>query len=164
MAFTSDMIPRLVYLYADHPGNETTMRGYINNSLSVYEISKLHPDNKPDNEENPPWFNESIITTCRYVAGCVFMYKGCDTPGTSFCERFHSNQIQLQPIASMRDLCLQERKYISISGAGSSLYIIFFIIIIFKISNNSFWFGTISCHWNLYALLGIETLCLAIPL
>ncbi|XP_058237542.1 anoctamin-5b isoform X1 [Hemibagrus wyckioides] len=66
MAFTSDMIPRLAFLYAHHPGNQTTMRGYINDSLSVYEISKLHPKNKPDSEENPPWFNESIITTCRY--------------------------------------------------------------------------------------------------
>uniref|UniRef100_A0AAR2JF55 Anoctamin n=1 Tax=Pygocentrus nattereri TaxID=42514 RepID=A0AAR2JF55_PYGNA len=36
MAFTSDMIPRLVYLYAYHPGEKATMEGYINNSLSVY--------------------------------------------------------------------------------------------------------------------------------
>lgn len=83
MAFTSDMIPRLVYLYAYHPGNEATMRGYINNSLSVYEISKLNQENKPDHEESPSWFNESIIITCRYVAGHVFMYKGCYTPGTA---------------------------------------------------------------------------------
>uniref|UniRef100_A0AAR2JVT9 Anoctamin n=1 Tax=Pygocentrus nattereri TaxID=42514 RepID=A0AAR2JVT9_PYGNA len=39
MAFTSDMIPRLVYLYAYHPGEKATMEGYINNSLSVYEIN-----------------------------------------------------------------------------------------------------------------------------
>lgn len=78
MAFTSDMIPRLAYLYVYHVGNETTMRGYINDSLSVYEISKLHPENKPDSEENPPWFNESIITTCRYVSESVSMYKSSD--------------------------------------------------------------------------------------
>ncbi|KAM9494554.1 anoctamin-5b isoform 1-T1 [Clarias gariepinus] len=64
VAFTSDMIPRLVYLY--HYSPNTTMENYINNSLSVYEISKLNPENKPDHEENPYWFNDSIITTCRY--------------------------------------------------------------------------------------------------
>uniref|UniRef100_A0A8B9KH71 Anoctamin n=1 Tax=Astyanax mexicanus TaxID=7994 RepID=A0A8B9KH71_ASTMX len=65
MAFTSDMIPRLVYLYAYHPGEEATMAGYINNSLSVYEISDLRVNNRPDEEENPAWFNANI-TTCRY--------------------------------------------------------------------------------------------------
>ncbi|KAI4900042.1 hypothetical protein NFI96_028143, partial [Prochilodus magdalenae] len=65
MAFTSDMIPRLVYLYAYHPGNKATMEGYINNSLSVYEIDQLHEQNTPDPEEDPSWFN-SNITTCRY--------------------------------------------------------------------------------------------------
>lgn len=68
MAFTSDMIPRLVYLYAYHSEGEASMKGYINKSLSVYEISKLRLENKPEVEENPSWFNESIITTCRYVA------------------------------------------------------------------------------------------------
>lgn len=74
MAFTSDMIPRLVYHYAYHHGTHPTMEGYINNSLSVYEISKLDPKNKPDSEENPHWFNESIITTCRYVPESVILY------------------------------------------------------------------------------------------
>lgn len=73
MAFTSDMIPRLVYLYAYHSGDKASMEGYINKSLSVYEISKLKPENQPDSEENPSWFNESIITTCRYVAGSVLV-------------------------------------------------------------------------------------------
>uniref|UniRef100_A0AAY4BWG8 Anoctamin n=1 Tax=Denticeps clupeoides TaxID=299321 RepID=A0AAY4BWG8_9TELE len=66
MAFTSDMIPRLVYLYAYHPGSEATMRGYINNSLSVYEISQIPAPNRPDESENPTWFNQTLITTCRY--------------------------------------------------------------------------------------------------
>lgn len=87
MAFTSDMIPRLVYLYAYHPDTENTMRGYINNSLSVYEISQLHLDNRPDHGENPSWFNESVITTCRYVAGCVFMYTGYRTSRNRFCKK-----------------------------------------------------------------------------
>uniref|UniRef100_A0AAQ5YLB3 Anoctamin n=1 Tax=Amphiprion ocellaris TaxID=80972 RepID=A0AAQ5YLB3_AMPOC len=47
IAFTSDMIPRLVYYwsfsvypYGDHPDN--TMEGYINSSLSVFNISDFH--------------------------------------------------------------------------------------------------------------------------
>ncbi|KAL6461559.1 hypothetical protein MHYP_G00297030 [Metynnis hypsauchen] len=63
MAFTSDMIPRLVYLYAYHPGEKATMEGYINNSLSVYEINELQ--NSTDIEEPPAWIS-SKITTCRY--------------------------------------------------------------------------------------------------
>uniref|UniRef100_A0A8C4GVY0 Anoctamin n=1 Tax=Dicentrarchus labrax TaxID=13489 RepID=A0A8C4GVY0_DICLA len=35
VAFTSDMIPRLVYMYAYQPEGEMNMKGYINNSLSV---------------------------------------------------------------------------------------------------------------------------------
>uniref|UniRef100_A0A8B9HQX1 Anoctamin n=1 Tax=Astyanax mexicanus TaxID=7994 RepID=A0A8B9HQX1_ASTMX len=66
VAFTSDMIPRLVYLYAYHPGTELTMQGYVNNSLSIFNISQLHSDNTPDPGENPAWFNNSVITTCRY--------------------------------------------------------------------------------------------------
>uniref|UniRef100_A0AAZ3RNM3 Anoctamin n=1 Tax=Oncorhynchus tshawytscha TaxID=74940 RepID=A0AAZ3RNM3_ONCTS len=35
VTFTSDMIPRLVYMYAYSPDNDLSMKGYINNSLSV---------------------------------------------------------------------------------------------------------------------------------
>uniref|UniRef100_A0A8C1SLB8 Anoctamin n=1 Tax=Cyprinus carpio TaxID=7962 RepID=A0A8C1SLB8_CYPCA len=66
VAFTSDMIPRLVYLFAYHPGNKATMRGYITNSLSFYNISQIPEDNLPEHGENPSWFNSSTITTCRY--------------------------------------------------------------------------------------------------
>ncbi|XP_066556905.1 anoctamin-5 isoform X3 [Amia ocellicauda] len=66
VSFTSDMIPRLVYYYAYHPGSEPSMNGYINNSLSVFEISRLPPQNMPDADENPEWFNNTTITTCRY--------------------------------------------------------------------------------------------------
>uniref|UniRef100_A0A8C9SPT2 Anoctamin n=1 Tax=Scleropages formosus TaxID=113540 RepID=A0A8C9SPT2_SCLFO len=48
VAFTSDMIPRLVYYYAYHPGDSPTMEGYINNSLSIYEISQFPEHNRPD--------------------------------------------------------------------------------------------------------------------
>ncbi|XP_076863653.1 anoctamin-5 isoform X2 [Brachyhypopomus gauderio] len=65
VAFTSDMIPRLVYLYAYHPGTELTMKGYINNSLSVFNISEIPDKNSPEATEHPSWFN-SNITTCRY--------------------------------------------------------------------------------------------------
>ncbi|TSM52274.1 Anoctamin-5 [Bagarius yarrelli] len=66
VAFTSEMIPRLVYLYAYHPGTAPTMEGYINHSLSVFNISQIPPQNRPDDGENPAWFNSSVITTCRY--------------------------------------------------------------------------------------------------
>ncbi|KAM9807510.1 anoctamin-5 [Neosynchiropus ocellatus] len=63
VAFTSDMIPRLVYMYAYQP--EMTMKGYIENSLSVFEIAKIPLANSPEDGENPVWYNSSI-TTCRY--------------------------------------------------------------------------------------------------
>ncbi|KAM8860711.1 anoctamin-5 isoform 1-T1 [Synchiropus picturatus] len=63
VAFTSDMIPRLVYMYAYQP--EMTMKGYIENSLSVFEIAKIPLANSPEEGENPSWYNSSI-TTCRY--------------------------------------------------------------------------------------------------
>ncbi|XP_033909917.1 anoctamin-5-like isoform X2 [Acipenser ruthenus] len=66
VAFTSDMIPRLVYYYAYHPGTENSMEGYINNSLSVFNIHQFKPHNMPEDGESPSWFNSSIITSCRY--------------------------------------------------------------------------------------------------
>uniref|UniRef100_A0A4W5JQE7 Anoctamin n=1 Tax=Hucho hucho TaxID=62062 RepID=A0A4W5JQE7_9TELE len=64
VAFTSDMIPRLVYMYAY--STDLTMKGYINNSLSVFNISGFSKDNRPEDGESPEWFNSSVITTCRY--------------------------------------------------------------------------------------------------
>ncbi|XP_034032206.1 anoctamin-5-like isoform X1 [Thalassophryne amazonica] len=65
VAFTSDMIPRLVYMYAYQPEGELNMKGYINNSLSVFNVSEIPLPNRPEEGENPSWFNSSI-TTCRY--------------------------------------------------------------------------------------------------
>ncbi|XP_058500899.1 anoctamin-5 isoform X3 [Solea solea] len=65
VAFTSDMIPRLVYMYAYNAENEMNMKGYINNSLSVFNISGIPLENRPEEGESPLWFNSSI-TTCRY--------------------------------------------------------------------------------------------------
>ncbi|XP_044206961.1 anoctamin-5b isoform X1 [Thunnus albacares] len=61
MAFTSDMIPRLVYLYAYN--NKSSMTGYVNNSLSIYNISQIHNDSMPEERDN--WLDNST-TTCRY--------------------------------------------------------------------------------------------------
>ncbi|XP_051739999.1 anoctamin-5 isoform X1 [Ctenopharyngodon idella] len=66
VSFTSDMIPRLVYLYVYHPGTEMTMDGYISNSLSIFNISEIPIENRPEDGENPDWFDSSNITTCRY--------------------------------------------------------------------------------------------------
>ncbi|XP_012706185.1 anoctamin-5b isoform X2 [Fundulus heteroclitus] len=59
MAFTSDMIPRMVYLYAY--SKDASMSGYINNSLSVYSISQIHPDNMPED-----YWHDNSTSTCRY--------------------------------------------------------------------------------------------------
>ncbi|KAE8297221.1 Anoctamin-5 Gnathodiaphyseal dysplasia 1 protein Transmembrane protein 16E [Larimichthys crocea] len=61
MAFTSDMIPRMVYLYAISEG--TSMRGYVNNSLSIYNISQMLANNMPEAEDY--WF-DNTTATCRY--------------------------------------------------------------------------------------------------
>ncbi|NXS00269.1 ANO5 protein, partial [Oxylabes madagascariensis] len=59
VAFTSDMIPRLVYYYAYSENDDSPMSGYINNSLSVFLISDFPARNEP--KENP----ESFVI-CRY--------------------------------------------------------------------------------------------------
>ncbi|NXJ77195.1 ANO5 protein, partial [Trogon melanurus] len=59
VAFTSDMIPRLVYYYAYFENEDSPMSGYINNSLSVFQISDFPARNEP--KENPENF-----VICRY--------------------------------------------------------------------------------------------------
>ncbi|KAM9705278.1 anoctamin-6 [Menidia menidia] len=66
IAFTSDMIPRLVYYwsfsvypYGDHTNH--TMQGYINNSLAIFDIKDLK-QNITDLKDSLP----SNINTCRY--------------------------------------------------------------------------------------------------
>ncbi|XP_046878578.1 anoctamin-6 isoform X2 [Hypomesus transpacificus] len=67
IAFTSDMIPRLVYywsfsVYPYGDQSNHTMEGYINNTLSVFDIKDFSIDSRPRN--TPYWLNN--ITTCRY--------------------------------------------------------------------------------------------------
>ncbi|KAJ7344562.1 hypothetical protein JRQ81_000512 [Phrynocephalus forsythii] len=59
VAFTSDMIPRLVYYYAYFKDSASPMSGYINDSLSVFQISDFPPQNRPE-------LNPDNFTTCRY--------------------------------------------------------------------------------------------------
>uniref|UniRef100_A0A803TX32 Anoctamin n=1 Tax=Anolis carolinensis TaxID=28377 RepID=A0A803TX32_ANOCA len=66
IAFTSDMIPRLVYYwsfsvppYGNH--SSYTMKGYINNTLSVFAVSDFRNESKP--AFHPRFANQ---TTCRY--------------------------------------------------------------------------------------------------
>uniref|UniRef100_A0A8D3DE51 Anoctamin n=1 Tax=Scophthalmus maximus TaxID=52904 RepID=A0A8D3DE51_SCOMX len=66
VAFTSDMIPRLVYMYAYHPEGDMNMKGYINNSLSVFNISEIPLANSPEEGENPAWFNTPLVFLPRY--------------------------------------------------------------------------------------------------
>ncbi|KAM9264208.1 anoctamin-6 [Cariama cristata] len=65
IAFTSDMIPRLVYYwsfsvppYGSHSSH--TMKGYINSTLSVFNISDFKNASKPFS----PWYGNQM--TCRY--------------------------------------------------------------------------------------------------
>ncbi|NXF45062.1 ANO5 protein, partial [Oceanites oceanicus] len=59
VAFTSDMIPRLVYYYAYFENEDSPMSGYINNSLSVFQISDFPDRNKPK-------LNPENFVICRY--------------------------------------------------------------------------------------------------
>uniref|UniRef100_UPI00398EB6FE anoctamin-6 isoform X1 n=1 Tax=Pristiophorus japonicus TaxID=55135 RepID=UPI00398EB6FE len=69
IAFTSDMIPRLVYYwalsvqpYGDY--SSPTMRGYINSTLSVFRVADFSNLSKPIHL--PHWFDPESDTTCRY--------------------------------------------------------------------------------------------------
>lgn len=67
IAFTSDMIPRLVYYWAlsVNPHSDSsnhTMQGFINSSLSVFDTKDFNGISKPN--DNIARFNN--ITTCRY--------------------------------------------------------------------------------------------------
>lgn len=76
IAFTSDMIPRLVYYwsfsvfpYGEHAAH--TMEGYINNSLSVFNTNDFSSDSRPLG-------NFTNIPTCRCnsLFGIVFFWGG----------------------------------------------------------------------------------------
>lgn len=58
MAFTSDMIPRMVYLYAY--SEDASMSGYISKSLSLYRYQSTSPN---ITDEHGIWFDNA---TCRY--------------------------------------------------------------------------------------------------
>uniref|UniRef100_A0A3B5AJL6 Anoctamin n=1 Tax=Stegastes partitus TaxID=144197 RepID=A0A3B5AJL6_9TELE len=72
IAFTSDMIPRLVYYwsfsvypYGEHPTN--TMEGYINSSLSVFNINDFH--------SNSLITNTSVYRDFRFPPGHPRQYE-----------------------------------------------------------------------------------------
>nr|XP_057931103.1 anoctamin-5 isoform X2 [Doryrhamphus excisus] len=62
MAFTSDMIPRMVYMYSY--SDDMSLKGYVNHSLSVFKIANFKQQNMPDSSLNPIWFTN--IDSCRY--------------------------------------------------------------------------------------------------
>lgn len=75
MAFTSDMIPRMVYLYAYSEGSNMT--GYVSSSLSVYNISHIPESNM--RKEHDYWFDNTTTTTCRSYsrAGFCSFHSDC---------------------------------------------------------------------------------------
>ncbi|XP_041909984.1 anoctamin-5 [Arvicola amphibius] len=58
VAFTSDIIPRLVYFYAYSSNSTEPLSGYVNNSLSVFLIADFPNDTAPMEKKD--------FTTCRY--------------------------------------------------------------------------------------------------
>eukprot|EP00069_Balaena_mysticetus_P017979 bmy_11042T0 len=58
VAFTSDMIPRLVYYYAYSKNAIQPMKGYVNNSLSIFLIADFPNHTVPSEKRD--------FTTCRY--------------------------------------------------------------------------------------------------
>ncbi|XP_061435132.1 anoctamin-6-like isoform X4 [Lethenteron reissneri] len=70
VAFTSDMLPRLVYYYSHHSllngTEEHSMEGYVDYSLSVFHIADFQERNRPDAAALPYWFSNDTDVTCRY--------------------------------------------------------------------------------------------------
>nr|XP_045001172.1 anoctamin-5 isoform X1 [Jaculus jaculus] len=58
VAFTSDIIPRLVYYYAYSKNSSEPLKGYVNNSLSVFLIADFPNHTVPSEKRD--------FTTCRY--------------------------------------------------------------------------------------------------
>uniref|UniRef100_S4RA98 Anoctamin n=1 Tax=Petromyzon marinus TaxID=7757 RepID=S4RA98_PETMA len=66
LAFTTDIIPRLVYYYgysAEYGTGLPTMHGYTEDSLSIFKISDFKEQNHPN--ILPAWFDPAFHTTCR---------------------------------------------------------------------------------------------------
>uniref|UniRef100_S4RG92 Anoctamin n=1 Tax=Petromyzon marinus TaxID=7757 RepID=S4RG92_PETMA len=66
LAFTTDIIPRLVYYYgysAEYGTGSPTMHGYTEDSFSIFKISDFKEQNYPN--ILPAWFDPAIHTTCR---------------------------------------------------------------------------------------------------
>ncbi|XP_075044787.1 anoctamin-5 [Mixophyes fleayi] len=59
VAFTSDMIPRLVYYYAYSDNEKSPMSGYISSSLAEFNVSDFK-------DISMPLENEMNVTLCRY--------------------------------------------------------------------------------------------------
>nr|XP_032810007.1 anoctamin-4-like [Petromyzon marinus]XP_032810008.1 anoctamin-4-like [Petromyzon marinus] len=67
VAFTSDIIPRLLHHYdysAGHGEGSPTVHRYTENSLSIFNISNFQERSRPDNL--PSWFDPEIHTVYRY--------------------------------------------------------------------------------------------------
>ncbi|XP_064628631.1 anoctamin-4-like isoform X6 [Lineus longissimus] len=61
IAYTSDFIPKLVYLYEYSPDGKLT--GYMNNSLSVFNVTNFQPGSAP---EDPRTDIFGTVIYCRY--------------------------------------------------------------------------------------------------
>lgn len=101
IAFTSDMIPRLVYYwsfsvppYGSHSTH--TMEGYINSTLSVFNISDFKNESKPSS----PWLGKQ--TTCRQVSKKYLSFSNYKNSG------FYIWAIQFSKQYPLRNIKTQE--------------------------------------------------------
>lgn len=86
IAFTSDMIPRLVYYwsFSVFPYGESathTMEGYILSSLSVFNTSDFSSDSRPLG-------NFTGISSCRWAPLFPFVWGGGNRNKGSFRSRY----------------------------------------------------------------------------
>ncbi|XP_078583555.1 anoctamin-4-like isoform X6 [Branchiostoma floridae x Branchiostoma japonicum] len=65
IGYTSNFIPRLVYLYGYSPEPGVSMRGYVEDSLAYFNVSDFQTLSIPDNKIGPDGNN---VTICRYQA------------------------------------------------------------------------------------------------
>lgn len=60
IGWTSDFVPKLVYVNTDSP--DGSLRGYVNHSLSFFNVSDFQKRNTPD---DPKVEEFGVVSICR---------------------------------------------------------------------------------------------------
>jgi len=61
IGWTSDFVPKMVYMFTVSP--ENSLKGYVNNSLSYFNINDFQTQSTPV-DVDPEYIN---VTECRFV-------------------------------------------------------------------------------------------------